>query len=557
MVSLAQKVSCHSLRLFVTLDLTRRPSSPRSEAEAIDKWFEDLQNYEATLEEMAAASLDQNFKEELSAIEQWFRVLSEAERTAALYSLLQSSTQVQIRFFITVLQQMARADPVTALLSPANPGQGMQWHLRYSVQFVLVLTPLVLVLDTASMESQMEAKLASMGLKSPASPMLRQFARQSLGAGDSAGFLSPNTALHDNEAAHTLAQQRAKLKAQNHRISAPGQLHGTAGGSSSGVDGLKSPLWNQANSEQVAESAGGRSPSPGASASVRPKSTGSNISEGTGGGNNLSVYPRSPSGNFGDQLSPMVGGSWASMVNTPLVPMFNKAGDDEGGFSNLPASPNLETANKQLNNWSSSGNAPAGQGGIVLDDARKFRRHAKVGGSGSDGAGGIQGVLSGMYDPSGRRVSGGNNQQNHQNQINAHQQNLSNDRSVSPNPHSAGFLSSQAAAVAAQQNWRNQLLSSPNPSVAVSSPDQAAFNSMANNMAVLAGMHQQMQQQLQLQQSMMNMNALGAGMLGGLGGIGSMASPISPNLVSAGLGSAGLNPVNMMGLQQQQRSMLR
>lgn len=106
---------------------------------------------------MAAASLDQNFKEELSAIEQcqsslvfdstskapWllqrahsfllkscpflpsplagFRVLSEAERTAALYSLLQESTQVQIRFFITVLQQMARSDPMSALLSPNNP----------------------------------------------------------------------------------------------------------------------------------------------------------------------------------------------------------------------------------------------------------------------------------------------------------------------------------------------------------------------------------------------------------------------------------------------------
>ena len=52
------------------------------------------------------------------------------------------STQVQIRFFITVLQlqQMARADPMTALLSPAVGG---------------------------SMQSQMEAKLASMSLKSP------------------------------------------------------------------------------------------------------------------------------------------------------------------------------------------------------------------------------------------------------------------------------------------------------------------------------------------------------------------------------------------------------
>ncbi|KAH9012710.1 hypothetical protein EDB85DRAFT_1840407, partial [Lactarius pseudohatsudake] len=68
---------------------------------------------------MAAASLDVNFKEELSPIEQWFKVLSEAECTAALYCLLQHSTQVQIRFFITVLQQMARADPMTALLSTA------------------------------------------------------------------------------------------------------------------------------------------------------------------------------------------------------------------------------------------------------------------------------------------------------------------------------------------------------------------------------------------------------------------------------------------------------
>ena len=56
-------------------------------AEAIDQWFETFQNYEVTLvsavatlwfdallmvfqEEMAAASLDVNFKEELSAIEQ-------------------------------------------------------------------------------------------------------------------------------------------------------------------------------------------------------------------------------------------------------------------------------------------------------------------------------------------------------------------------------------------------------------------------------------------------------------------------------------------------------
>jgi hypothetical protein len=60
-----------------------------------------------------------------------FKVLSEAERTAALYSLLQHSTQVQIRFFITVLQQMARSDPMTALLSPAMGGKCPDNHISF------------------------------------------------------------------------------------------------------------------------------------------------------------------------------------------------------------------------------------------------------------------------------------------------------------------------------------------------------------------------------------------------------------------------------------------
>jgi hypothetical protein len=93
-------------------------------AEALDRWFEDLQVYERSLEDMANASMDQNFKEELQHVEQWFRFLSEAERTAAVYSLLQHSTQVQARFFATVLQQMGKTDPVGALLSPANPEKG-------------------------------------------------------------------------------------------------------------------------------------------------------------------------------------------------------------------------------------------------------------------------------------------------------------------------------------------------------------------------------------------------------------------------------------------------
>src|SRR6195952_3416495 len=99
-----------------------------SETDASDKiaqqWIADIDQYETTLEEMAAATLDQDFKDELSAIEQWFRVLSEAERTAALYALLQQTTQVQIRFFIQVLQQMGKNHPMSGVLSPANFDKG-------------------------------------------------------------------------------------------------------------------------------------------------------------------------------------------------------------------------------------------------------------------------------------------------------------------------------------------------------------------------------------------------------------------------------------------------
>lgn len=108
---------------------SQQPQNHNSaEVEAADKaaqqWIADIDQYETTLEEMAAATLDQDFKDELSAIEQWFKVLSEAERTAALYALLQQTTQVQIRFFIQVLQQMAKSHPMSGVLSPASFDKG-------------------------------------------------------------------------------------------------------------------------------------------------------------------------------------------------------------------------------------------------------------------------------------------------------------------------------------------------------------------------------------------------------------------------------------------------
>ncbi|KAM6494299.1 hypothetical protein JOM56_010660 [Amanita muscaria] len=292
------------------------------EAEALDQWFENLQNYEATLEDMAAASLDVNFKEELSAIEQWFKVLSEAERTAALYSLLQHSTQVQIRFFITVLQQMARSDPMTALLSPAMGG---------------------------SMQSQMEAKLASMSLKSPGlkpgisgSPTARNFSanRQSLALDNSSNYLSPDSAA---DAAATLAQRRAELKASNaaHRISAP--VLASAGG-----DGRTS--WGVPQLSQVSEQAITQE----IVTSARPKST-------------------EFSGTLGSPRPEVTSDSWASMVNTPLVPMFAKP------TQNLDAA----AAASKLNEWATVG---AGQPGVPrMGDPTIRRRNNKLGDSRGSG----------------------------------------------------------------------------------------------------------------------------------------------------------------------------
>ena len=107
---------------------------------------------------------------------------------------------------------MARADPVTVLLSPAIGG---------------------------SMQSQMEAELASMNLKSPglksnllSSPFACTFntsatIRRSLAFDSSSSFLSldaANTVGNPSDAAATLTQLPAELKAAHHavhRISAP------------------------------------------------------------------------------------------------------------------------------------------------------------------------------------------------------------------------------------------------------------------------------------------------------------------------------------------------
>lgn len=289
-----------------------------------------------------------------------FKVLSEAERTAALYSLLQHSTQVQIRFFITVLQQMARSDPMTALLSPAVGSEYSQlpcWH-------VLISSSL------GSMQSQMEAKLAQMNLKSPslksglpASPTARNFSpvnRPNLGLDTNPnGFLSPDTAnlpsAGGNDPAATLAQQRARLEARKasnaaHRISAPAL--------SASLDNRN---WVSGPNQlgQVDE----RPSSPGAQEltiptgntnASRPKST-----DFTGAANALK------SAKLEDGMSPMAEGSWASMVNTPLMPMFKDTRN---------AQQSLDAAAVKLNDWTATG----GNGvPLIADPPKRLNRLSK------------------------------------------------------------------------------------------------------------------------------------------------------------------------------------
>ncbi|KAH9016728.1 hypothetical protein EDB84DRAFT_1523849, partial [Lactarius hengduanensis] len=158
-----------------------------------------------------------------------------------------------IRFFITILQQMARADPMTALLSPAVGG---------------------------SMQSQMEAKLASINLKSPGlkstmlgSPSARTFNisamnRQSLTFDSSSSPLQmPPIPRISNFCAGARLERRASSRPQSTDFS----------GLSWWLSAFRSPRAD-----------GGTAP----------------------GGL--------------DGLSPAVGDSWASMVNMPLLPMFQK-----------------------------------------------------------------------------------------------------------------------------------------------------------------------------------------------------------------------------------------
>lgn len=237
------------------------------------------------------------------------------------------------------------------------------------------------------MQSQMEAKLASMkspNLKSglPASPTTRSFNagnRQSLALDNSSNYLSPDSAAisASQDAAATLAQQRAKLKASNatHRISAPVLATGGADPRSSwaAASQLSQVTERDTLSQEIV-----------VNPNSRPKST-------------------EFSGTLGSPRPESMGDSWASMVNTPLVQLFPK--------DTRLAPQNLDAAASKLSEWTVKASAP---GVPRMGDPTIHRRTSKAGGDGRDGVNQSNG--GGMYDDNGNLISNNAVQQQQQNQ---------------------------------------------------------------------------------------------------------------------------------------------
>ncbi|QSL64524.1 hypothetical protein MERGE_001825 [Pneumocystis wakefieldiae] len=271
------------------------------EVAAFDKWLEDLQSYENTLEEMASASLDQNFKEELGAIEQWFSVLSEAERTAALYTLLHQTTQVQIRFFITILQQMAHNDPMNAFLSPTNLDKdamqnnlsGAMSQINHDRRNTIIMKLLSPSINHSSSKIQngsyLDAKAANTMFPNSSSSLTNQKTRL-------------NTNCNTSVLTDTHNQDTTPMRNNNSPIMLK-------------QDASSSPLWSQPLNK-ISENTPLKF--------NRPKSADIEKNQDTQQLNSLAAHNLSSNPDYGEFSPFSPGGNWASMVNTPLIPMFSQ-----------------------------------------------------------------------------------------------------------------------------------------------------------------------------------------------------------------------------------------
>ncbi|PQE13111.1 SAM domain-containing protein [Rutstroemia sp. NJR-2017a BBW] len=329
------------------------------EIDASDKiaqqWIADIDQYETTLEEMAAATLDQDFKDELSAIEQWFRVLSEAERTAALYALLQQTTQVQIRFFIQVLQQMGKNHPMSGVLSPANFDKD----------------PMSNRLSDAMNKLSVDGSRNSLG-RPPATPS----AKRHSGLDPStinAMFPDAAAAIATEKAKYT--QQTGNPPSSNRNSAAFDSRSSLTAPTISGPGDVgdnnapPSSPWGARNTDQSSRPKSSSGQPPMGLRSPRPQISGST--------NLQNTVINAPDNQGADMplLSPYNAGNgnWASMVNTPMVPSFNTASNNTQADMVANATAMKLAALSTVNNR------------FALDDVRKYRRARSNDGHASSG----------------------------------------------------------------------------------------------------------------------------------------------------------------------------
>ncbi|KAL2218759.1 SAM domain protein [Thermoascus aurantiacus ATCC 26904] len=327
---------------------------------AAQQWIADIDQYETTLEEMAAATLDQDFKDELSAIEQWFRVLSEAERTAALYALLQQTTQVQIRFFIQVLQQMAKNHPMSGVLSPANFGEKDPMSNRLN--------------DAMSKLNIDGGSRNSIG-RPPPSP----------GAKRNSGLDSSTINAMFPDAAAAIAKKKAEFTQQTGNAPPSNRNSAVFGDRSLVAPTISTPDNNKENLGQPPSSPWGQRSSDPQPPIARPKSSSGQqpmgqFSQPSASSGLLSPRPNQVSGSNVQSttitapeitteaplLSPynLGNASWASMANTPMTATFSQQQQAAVSQADMVAN---ATAMK-LAALSTVNNR------IALDDARKYRR---------------------------------------------------------------------------------------------------------------------------------------------------------------------------------------
>ncbi|EXJ77259.1 protein vts1 [Capronia epimyces CBS 606.96] len=323
-----------------------------------EQWIQDIEQYETMLEEMAAATLDQDFKDELSAIEQWFRVLSEAERTAATYALIQQTTQMQQRFFAQVLNQMSKSHPISGVLSPANFGEKDAMSSR---------------LNDAMSKLNVEDRRTSLG-RPPLSP-----------AGNKRNSGLDQSTIHAMfpDAVAAIQQQKAEY-AQQTGNPPPSNRNSTVIGDRSSLVAPTISAPRESKTDAMSWRQGGENQQPPISRPksssgqqqqhqqpmghfTQPQSSGGLRSPRPLGGQSSNIQSTTltapdPVGSDMPLLSPYNVGnqSWASMSNTPMVPNFSQAATHSDMVANATAM-KLAALSTVTNR-------------IALDDAKKYRR---------------------------------------------------------------------------------------------------------------------------------------------------------------------------------------